>query len=61
MSAESLASIMPDEKMQGDIGTEEAPRFDGLDIIVKLFSPNATMHNLPAVMDALFKHLGVSS
>ncbi len=52
---------MPDEKMQGDIGTEEAPRFDGLDIIVKLFSPNATMHNLPAVMDALFKHLGVSS
>lgn len=61
MSTESLASITPDKKTQGDVAAEEAPRFDGLDIVVKLLSPNAAMHNLPAATDALFKHLGVSS
>jgi hypothetical protein len=40
---------------------KEAPRFDGLDIVVKLLSPNAVVQNLAAAMDALFKHLGVSS
>jgi hypothetical protein len=61
MSTESLASITPDKKMQGDIAAEEAPHFDGLDIIIKLLSPNATMYNLAATMDALFKHLSVLS
>ena len=28
---------------------------------LKLLSPNATMDDLPAAMDALFKHLGVLS
>jgi hypothetical protein len=61
MSTESLASITPDKKTQGDVAAEEAPRFDGLDIVVKLLSPNVAVHNLPATTDALFKHLGVSS
>jgi hypothetical protein len=61
MSTESLASIMPDKKMQGDVAAEEAPHFDGLNIVVKLLSPNTTMYNLAATTDALFKHLSVSS
>ena len=61
MSTESLTLITPDKKMQGDVATEEVPRFDGLDIVVKLLSPNAAVDNLPAVTDALFKHLGVLS
>jgi hypothetical protein len=61
MSTESLALITPNKKTQGDVAAKEVPRFDGLNIVIKLLSPNATMHNLAAMMDALFKHLGVSS
>jgi hypothetical protein len=49
--------------MQGDVAPMQWKRchVSGLNIVVKLFSPNATVHNLPAATDALFKHLGVSS
>jgi hypothetical protein len=52
MSTELLASITPDKKTQGDIAAEEAPRFDGLDVVVKLLSPNTAVSNLAATTDA---------